>query len=328
MSYRDDLNTYKESRKKITAGAWLAIKITVIALAALFVLTTVMVIVDIAGGDSGAIYNDGGVDNEKPEIDVTTKDGKIYLNVGDNVSWKSYVSYPEGCTLKVDNSGVDLDKPGTYTVKYTAKNTSGVSAHKTVTVIVTKGAFPYSTLETTIKNLCVNLGITDNMSKVEKVRKVYEYVNSPTKNANDANIVFDNESNTPDIDRDNWEGDWVEEAIRTLNSGEGDCYSYYSVSKAFFTVLGIEHVGIRRDTSLDDAWGTHFWLVVNVGDSSNPKWYYYDATRLKYTFRDGTRNACLITLDKLQSYASSDISYDFYKFDPTQYPTVSKNALS
>lgn len=313
---------------KAVNGVRLAAKITVVVLAALFILTTVMVILDIAGGDIGAIYSDGGVDNTKPEIDVTTKDGKIYVNVGETVSWRNYVSYPEDCTLKTDNSGVDLSKPGTYTVKYTVKSPSGVSAHKTVTVVVTKGAFPYSTLETTIKNLAVNIGITDGMSKTEKVRKVYDYVNSPKKDAGNANIKFTNESNVPSIDRSNWEGDWVEEAIRTLNSGEGDCYSYYAVSKAFFTVLGIEHQGIRRDTSLDGQYGTHFWLVVNVGDSSNPQWYYYDATRLKYTFRDGTRNACLITLDKLQSYASSDISYDFYMFDPTKYPTVSKNTLS
>ena len=120
--------------------------------------------------------------------------------------------------------------------------------------------------------------------------------------------------------------DWTEEAVRTLESEEGDCYSYYSLSKAFFEYFGIENVGIRRSENYEDAEedGTHFWCVVNVEEG----WYYYDATRLAGTFDDGSRNACLITEAKLKSYRGSHGEDYFYKMiKPVGFPQISTKEL-
>ena len=321
LSYRNDLNAYRAQREKIKKIAVGAAKITVIILAVLFVATTVMVIVDLTSEDTGyvAANNDGAAASGAPSITVSTPDGKLYVYVGETVSWRNLVTVSDGCTLSVDNSQVDLDKTGSYVVKYTATNGAGRSTTLEVTVVVTKKEYTYSLMESAFKSKAESLGITSDMSKKEMVLAVYDFVNDPSeKNKDNANIVFKNESNS---DRDDWEADWIEEAIRTLNSGQGDCYSYYSVSKAFFTVLGIEHVGIERDPSSSEE-GTHFWMMVNIGEGKNEQWYYYDATRLAGTFDDGTNNGCLITLSKLQSYRTSKGGSEFYKFEPTDYPTA------
>ena len=328
LSYRNDLNAYREERKKIKKIAVNAAKITVIVLAVLIVATTVMVIVDMTSSDAGytAVGGEGGGSaSGTPSITVPTADGKLYVYVGETVSWRALVTVSEGCTLSVDNSQVNIDKTGSYIVKYTATNGAGRSTTLEVTVVVTKKEYTYSLMETTFKNKAASLGITSDMSKKEIVLAVYDFVNDPSEKYGDnANIKYVNESNS---DRDDWENDWIEEAIRTINSGEGDCYSYYSVSKAFFTVLGIEHIGIERDPSANES-GTHFWMMVNIGDSNNAQWYYYDATRLAGSFSDGTNNGCLMTLAKIQSYVTSKGGTEFYKFDPTEYHTAATTKVN
>ena len=110
LSYRNDLNAYRAQREKIKKIAVRAAKLTVIILAVLFVATTVMVIVDLTSEDTGyvAANNDGAAASGVPSITVPTTDGKLYVYVGETVSWRSLVNVSDGCTLSVDNSQVDL----------------------------------------------------------------------------------------------------------------------------------------------------------------------------------------------------------------------------
>ncbi len=328
MAYKDDLNAFAEELAKRKKYTVLMIKITVVLAALFFVAATVFLVLDLVKSTSNEVGNNGGDaggSSNTSAISVRLKEGDaIYMYVGENVSWRDKVSISEGAAIAgVDTSGLNMDKTGTYTVTYTVTDASGGRATLEVSVIVTKKEYSYGTLMSLIKNKSAELGITADMTKTSKVKKIYEYVHE---------YKFVDESNTPSIDRDNWQSDWIEEATRTLGKGSGDCYSYYSLSKAFFEYFGIEHVGIQRDNrNIDKKYGTHFWLVVNVGAvGSKGQWYYYDATRLKYKFSDGTGNACLITLDKLQSYYELNgeaQGYDFYAFAPKNYPTVSTTPL-
>lgn len=326
MSYRDKLNAGKEARIKIKNTVGLSVKITVIVLAALVLLATVLVVMDMVGDNGGTIGggSSGGVDREPPVIKLKSGDA-IFVMVGEQVTWRDKVSVTDdsgNVTLKFDAEKINTDIEGTYRITYTATDAKGNVTEKTFPVVIKRAEYSYNQMESLIKKKAESLGITSSMSKKEIVKAVYNYVNSPDKTPEKANFVFENESNIPNIDRDNWESDWVEETVRALASGEGDCYTYYSVSKAFFEVFGIENVGIQRDfTSEKD--GTHFWLMVNIGDSSTPQWYYYDATRLAGQFEDGTRNACLITLAKLQSYQPTKSGIQLYIFDPSKHPTAS-----
>lgn len=335
MSYRDDLRAFRQARDVRKKQIFLLMKITVVLLALVIVATTVLVIAEIASGDSNSfifnIFNFGfnentdeissAKDRKSPVVSIANGGDTIYVYVGETVSWKNAIKVIDdsSCQISVDNSKVNIDKVGTYTVIYTVTDAAGNTTKFEADVVVTKAEYSYNTLMTVIEKKAASLGITKSMSKKEQVRAIYDYVNDEN------NISYDRTgSNIPDIDRSNWEVDWVEEAIRTLSKNSGDCYSYYSVSKAFFEYFDIDNIGIQRDNSnIPSKEGTHFWSVVNIGTTTD-EWYYYDSTRLAGKFSDGTNDGCLMTLKKIQSYKpNSNLSYDFYTFDPSKYPTAS-----
>ena len=339
LSYKQDMKDYNADSQKRKNAVVLAIKITVVALTVMFLLTTVMVIVNMVGDSSSTnVGSDGsgGKDKTAPVIKLKQGDA-IYAYVGEAVLLKNAVIVTDSSEykLEVDNSQVNLDVAGVYTVTYTATDTAGNSTVFKAKVVVTRKEYSYSTLMSLVEAKAKQLGITDTMTVQEKVFAVYDFVNSPSETKSDATIYFSDESMIPNIDRANWETDWVEEAARALTdinsdgkTDRGDCYTYYSVSKAFFEYLGIENKGIERDKSQSNMSGTHFWLMVNVGTANNPQWYFYDATRLAGSFSDGTKNACLRTLSELQSYKSSDGKSGFYAFDASDYPTTSSTPIS
>ena len=164
------------------------------------------------------------------------------------------------------------------------------------------------------------------MSKEQQVRKIYDFVNNWISWGSDRSNIMDTHGSA--FTRDSWMVDWQEEAILSLKSKNGDCYSYYSLSKAFFEYFDIENIGIKRSEKSTEK-GTHFWQVVNIGTKEAPKWYYYDATELAGTFSDGTDYGCLMTEAKLNSYVTSKGGRKFYMFDKWEnFPTIETQPLS
>ena len=138
-----------------------------------------------------------------------------------------------------------------------------------------------------------------------------------------SSVIFVEKSNITPIDRNNWKNDWIKEAHLTLENGQGDCYSYFSVSKAFFTYFEIEHLDVKQSQKPDGS--THFWSMVNIGDANTPKWYFYDSTRLSKAFSSGS--GCLFTEAQLSDY-NTIISPGFYDFDNSKYPNTSANVIN
>ncbi len=293
--------------------------------------------------DSGEDGNSGSSDKNAPK--VTPVEKNTVISIGSTVSYKNLIRVDQDdCTIKVDASGVNQNKEGTYTVKYTVTNSDGAVTHYDLKIVIKDGVYTWTMLESLIEEKAKSeLGYTKaeakNKTKVQIVRDIYEYVNDPSAASADvANIYFNDISNAPSQKkqggqktRTGWQDDWIEEAYLTLSMTrmKGDCYSYYSVSKAFFEYFGIENEGIERSTS-SRIKGTHYWNIVKVEDG----WYYYDATRLGGSFADGTRNACLITEAKLNGYragASVEEAYkgDFYIVDKwSGFPKISTKTLS
>ncbi|MBR2353274.1 MAG: hypothetical protein IKA76_02080 [Clostridia bacterium] len=279
-------------------------------------------------------------DQEAPVIQGPEGDSAV-VQLGQAVSYKSLVSVTDDggdVELSIDQSRVKLDEEGSYDVIYTATDEAGNSTRYVLRLVVKSRIFRESELMELVAAKAEELELDRDMTKTELVLAIYDYVNSPKRNASNANIKFTNQSNTPnqqgqkDEDgnprktRRDWKTDWVEEAVRTLEMDrmEGDCYTYYAVSKAFFEYFGIENVGIQRAENSDEG-GTHFWSAVKVEEG----WYYYDATRLAGKFGDKTNNGCLITEEKLESYRTSKGGEEFYTFDkPEDFPTISKKPLS
>lgn len=329
MSYKSEnqANTAEMKRRKNLAFS--AVKITSAILAVMLVATTALVMVDAFGGRIGDRTEQT---DDSPSLIRPTQGRTITIYAGDTVAYRSLVEVPAGYELDYSlNEGADLAKPGKYTVTYKLMKEGKIVDTYKLSLVVEERDVAREELMALVAAKAETLGITKAMSKEEQVRKIYDFVNSPTKGKNDANIYFNDVSNTADLDpeRLQWETMWVTEATLTLQRMKGDCYSYYAVSKAFFEYFGIENVSIQRGVAANlDVGGTHFWSMVNVGTKENPQWYYYDATRLAGKFGDGTRNACLITLDKLQSYTGSRGEQHFYYFDATKYPTAATTPLS
>ena len=345
MSYENEKEQWNKEMNLHRKRFLFAIKITFIVFAVALLALCVVLVVSLV---KGTLFK-SAKDETPPSI--SAREGTTVIGyLGESPTYKKYVTVSDDKDdepiLAIDSKAVDINTEGSYRVRYQAKDESGNKSKVfVITYVVKNKAYSRDKLMTMVKDLASDLGITKSMSTVEQVKAVYNFVNKKIMWSTASSL---GESNIPNIDRNNWKSDWIEEAIRTIelyNAGEGvgDCYSYYSVSKAFFEYFGIKHVGIRRDMSLDDQLdedgdrkGTHFWLIVNIGDS---KWYYYDGTRLARTFNDGTRNACLITQNKLDSYVTSSGGTYFYKISKvdkcldfssagiSKFPTIATQAI-
>lgn len=316
MSYQSKMEEYRNEHKRRRNRMLLILKITVIALAASILLTGVVFGVMLATGGFSSRgeteeegENDTGASIRGPEGDY------VVIYIGDTgVSYKSFVKTTGGATLQVDASDVNLKAAGTYTVHYTLGDLT-----YDLTVYVRQRTFSESDRKKLYEDIAAkasSLGITDSMSTVEKINKVWTYVSDKQT------IDFTDRSNIASshgtaYSRNTWRTDWEEEAALVLKSKEGDCYSFYSLSKAFFEYLKIENMGIQRSESSTEP-GTHFWNLVKL---DNGAWYYYDATRLKGSFGQGNR--VLMTEAKLRSYVTSEGGTEFYKFDKWNgFPTI------
>ena len=302
MSYKSDKERMKREASEYQGKVWFIIKITFIVFACLLVLFCVVFAMSTTWEEPAP------ADTVAPEI-VGPTGNKVVGYVGEKPLYKQMVGVRDNMddapVIEVNNKSVNIDKEGEYKVYFRAKDKSGnVSEVYTLTYVVKSKQYSKDTLMALVAEKADELGITFEMTKKEQVIKIYSYVN------NKKTIEFTNESNIPDIDRRNWEIDWVEEAIRAFDTEEGDCYTYYSLSKAFFEYFGIRNEGLQRSPESEEE-GTHFWSIVEVEEG----WYYYDATRLAGKFSDGTRNACLITQSKLDSYETSKGGKEFYLLD-------------
>ncbi len=312
MSYKSDKERMRRDASEHRKKVWNLIKRTFFVFAITLVLFCIAFVF-------GAIWDrESAKDTTPPQI---IGQERVIGYVGDSPLYKQMVTVSDNeddnCIIEVNNSGVDINKVGEYKVYFRAKDASGnVSEVFTLTYVVKAREFSRETLMALIGEKAEELGITKEMTKKQQVKKIYAFVNS--KNA----ISFTNESNIPNIDRKNWEIDWIEEAVLTLDSQEGDCYSYYALSKAFFEYFGIKNEGIQRSAASKDE-GTHFWNIVEIDEG----WYYYDATSLAGKFDDGTNNACLITQSKLDSYVTSGGSTEFYLMD-SKPSKISKTPLN
>lgn len=258
------------------------------------------------------------IDTEKPTINAPIS---ITGYVGEGIAYLKDVEALDNCygvQLTVDSSAVDTSRVGTYKVTYTATDAAGLITTLTLDVNIFAERVTEEQLMAKIEALANQLGITKSMSKEEQVKRIYGYVNSPKASASSANIVFTNSSNT---DR----SDWMREAYLTIERGEGDCYSYFAVSKAFFLYFGIENMDIQRSAGVTTQSGTHFWSMVNIGTEKSPRWYYYDATRLAKYHKTGS--GCLFTEAQLEDY-NNNVNPGFLTFNHADYPAAATTVIN
>lgn len=258
------------------------------------------------------------IDTVPPTI---TAPAQIVGYVGQGIAYRDGVSVTDNCfgvELNVDSSGVRNDVEGEYKVKYTARDAAGNTTVIEVPVFIHKVQITKEKLMNEIAKIASEQGMKSSMTKEELCKKIYGYVNDPAHDKDNARFKYVGSSN------DSTRSDWMYEAYYALQNGQGDCYSYMALSKAFFEYFGIENKDIQRSEPVNGE--THFWCMVNIDDTGNsPRWYFFDATRFAGKFTLGGNNGCLITMEQLYSYKPSSNKFTaetYYAFENSKYPAV------
>jgi len=240
-------------------------------------------------------------DNEPPKI-IGARNITVYL--GEAVAYRKNITLTDNegddsIFLEIDNTNVDLSVPGTYAVTYIATDKSGNVSKETIFVTVIEPQISLEELNEKIDSV-IALIINDNMNNEDKIRAVYEYVQSHMSYVSDSD-----------------KSDWRAEAYRALfASGSGDCFSFFAASKAFFERLNIDSIDVQRTPGLVDQ--THYWSIVNISDDSNNDiWYYYDSCPLRSEYN---HSGCLLTEVQIEAY--NKVRDHFYTYDKTSYKGI------
>lgn len=235
------------------------------------------------------------VDTTAPVISMVSG---ILVKVGDTVAYKKAVEYSDNSsnalTLSIDNSAVDLQTPGEYSVSYTVTDAGGNTATIEVPLTVVEAT---SHTEEDVRDLAlavVEEVVDENVSKYDNAKELFQWVHS--------NIRYQHAAG----DRSSvWAG-----AYEGLHDGAGDCYAFYATYSVLLTYAGIDNLCVARvsDTS------HHWWNLVNTGDG----WYHCDASPR----RNGDRYFCFMQTDaQVEAYTRAyPEKPDYYTFDDSLLP--------
>lgn len=249
-------------------------------------------------------------DTQPPEI-RGVKDLQAYI--GDGIAYRAGITCADNCDsevkLEVDSSAVNLQREGAYEVTYIATDGAGNRTETKATLYlyqekITKDQL-FALLDPVIQSRIPTAG-----SLEMQARAIYNYVN--------LHVAYTSSSD---------KSDWVRAAYDGLVKGEGDCYTYFALSKAFFERLGMENMDIQRTPGIVDE--RHYWNLVNIGTKESPRWYHFDACRLLGAQHVG----CLLTDTQVDAYTRirvndlGETGY-FYAYDKTAYPASAKEIIT
>lgn len=230
-------------------------------------------------------------DEEPPVISGVTD---LSVLAGGSVAYKKNVTVtdncPEGLTLKVDNSAVNLSAEGTYPITYIAKDFAGNETRVTAQITVRPRVYDEREVYVLADNVLARI-FTADMTPEQKLEAIYSY--------NQSHIAYVNHS-----ERDNW----VRAAYEGLAEGKGDCYVYACTAKALLIRAGITNMDIAKIPTRTN----HYWNLVDVGYG----WYHFDTTpRAK-----DHPHICMWTEAQLMEYSAAHSNS--HNYDHSLYPEV------
>lgn len=275
----------------------------------------VLVLEDAYGNQTVYIsYFTYAVDTEAPVI--TKAPSELAVEVDKPIIWRSSVEASDNSgnfELFLDTSGANLDYPGVYTVRIVARDAAGNEAVRLVKLTVKEKAITDEMLAEVIKGIENDIGVTPEMTAVEKIYQVYIYAKS--------SIGYVGTSSHKD---------WRREAYATLSGGfSGDCFTYASVSYAILDYLGFDvHLVERAESAKIEGTGTHFWLIVNIGTERSPAWYHFDSTPQAAPYH--TVNTYLMTdaqVDAFTNWRNSNKLVNYYVYDKSKFPTIATTPI-
>lgn len=222
------------------------------------------------------------------------------IYAGDTVAYMNGISAADDTdpnpTVTVDSRSVDLSRPGTYSVIYTAADASGnaVQQQATVTVLEVPSYFVeldviYAAADAKLKEI-----IRENATLRQQVHDIYAWAR--------LNLHYGGHSDRTD---------WRQTAYVMLTEGQGDCYGYWAVTKLLLDRLEIPNMDVRKVKNFPED-TDHFWSLVSLDDGAC--WYHFDATP---RIGEGD-DFCLVTDAFLDAY--SDSHNGSHNRDKSLYP--------
>lgn len=226
-------------------------------------------------------------------------DKTVYM--GEGISYRAGVKAIDDrdgeIPFSVDSSSVRTDRVGMYTVTYTAKDAAGNKVEKTIQITVCERTVGSEELYALIDPVILQKGWREK--SVETVSaELYTYVK--------ATLSYTSDSDKSDATAEAWRG---------LREGDGDCFTYYAVAKAFFDRIGIEVLTVIRTPNVLPS--THYWLLVNTGTHDAPTWYHWDGCP---HYKEYPLYSCLLTDAELLAY--NDQVPHYYDFEADKYPAT------
>lgn len=230
---------------------------------------------------------------------------ELKVNLGQSVSYRKNVTATDDrdgeIAFRIDSSAVNLEEEGTYTIVYTATDSSGNTTtverkiHVMSTLVVNQELVDEMAKEILAKIL------TEDMTPHEKIKKIYNHVRY--------NMSYSHSTET----------EIPEAAYKAMTKRRGDCYNYFAYAKVLLDNAGIDNIPVERYGGKT----SHFWLLVNVGTG----WYHYDTT--PQSEEDPFR--CFMKTDEqVKAYARrrSDGRRDYYDIDYSKYPELATEKYS
>lgn len=222
------------------------------------------------------------------------------VNRGDSISYKKGVTVTdnsgEEISYDIDNSAVDINTCGAYTISYSASDSAGNTVQEwiTVTVLEPDTNIDESTVLPMLDQVIASV-TTPEMTKYEQAYQLWKWIGD--------HIKYSSYSKCSDY----WEA-----VNGGLTTKKGDCYVYYAVYSALLTRCDIDTLCVKRTGGKSN----HYWNLVNVGDG----WYHCDSSPRP----TGDPYKCFMQTDEqLAAYTAAfavNGSADYYTFDPEQYP--------
>ncbi len=233
----------------------------------------------------------------KPPVITGAKDQIVF--VGDSISYRQGVvvtdDIDEDAQLTIDNSKVNLQKPGEYKATYQATDSSGNSATEEVNITV-REKLPNSVDEDELFEIVdgiLDQIIDTSMSKEDKAWTIYQWVTN--------NVSYYGKTD---------KSDWITGAYEGFTKGSGDCFTYFAVAKSLLTRADIDNIDITRVGGRTN----HYWHLVNLGEG----WYHYDTTPQKDYLQ-----VFMLTDEEVEAYTARS-NYNYYTFDESLYPERGK----
>ena len=222
---------------------------------------------------------------------------ELKVNIGQTVSYRKGITATDdrdgALAFTIDSSGVNLEKEGTYSIRYEATDSSGNTTTVERTIVVSASlVINRELVEEKAKEILSKI-IKEDMTAHEKIYAIFQYVRH--------NMTY---SSAPNKDIDS-------AAYYAMVNKKGDCYNYFAISKVLLDQCGIDNLSVERYKGRS----SHYWLLVNIGTG----WYHYDPSPRS----EEDPFICFMKTDaqvKAYSKSRSDGRSDYYKFDESKYP--------